>query len=160
VSESEIDRGVFRTVLGHFASGVAVVAGRDGGTPLGFTCQSFFSLSLDPPLVAIAPSRASTSWPRMVPSGSFTVSVLAEDQEALARVFATSGGDKFAGIGWSAGRTGAPRIHDCLAWVDCHIEAIHEGGDHLVVVGRVVDLEVGGGVPLLFYRGGFGGFRS
>ena len=157
---AEIDHGVFRTVLGHFASGVAVVTGMEEGQPVGFTCQSFFSLSLDPPLVAVAPSRASASWPRIVASGAFTVSVLTEGQEALGRVFALSGGDKFAGVEWSTGRTGAPRLDHCLAWVDCEIEAVHDGGDHVLVVGRVVDLEVGTGKPLLFYRGGFGGFRS
>jgi len=160
VTTSEIDQSVFRTVLGHFASGVVVVTGMDDHDPVGFTCQSFASLSLDPPLVSICPARTSTSWPRIAASGSFGVSVLAEAQESLARVFATSGGDKFTGIGWSPGRTGAPRLNDAVAWIDCEVDQVHDAGDHLIVVGRVDDLEVGSGEPLVFYRGGFGGFRS
>ncbi len=157
--ESEIDRGIFRTVLGHFASGVVVVTGMEDDEPVGFTCQSFFSLSIDPPLVAIAPGRSSTSWPRIVPSGAFSVNVLADSQEHLARGFAASGSDKFQGVGWTPGRTGAPRLADALAWMDCEIDAVHDAGDHLLVIGAVKGLETGKGEPLLFYRAGFGGFR-
>lgn len=159
-ASSEIDRGVFRTVLGHFASGVVVVTGMHGRRPVGFTCQSFTSLSLDPAIVAIAPAKTSTSWPRIEPERRFGVSVLTEDQEALARVFASSGGDKFAGVGWSPTASGVPRLHDALAWIDCDVAAIHDAGDHVLVYGNVTALEVGSGEPLLFYRGGFGGFRS
>jgi 3-hydroxy-9,10-secoandrosta-1,3,5(10)-triene-9,17-dione monooxygenase reductase component len=150
----------FRTVLGHFASGVVVVTGATVSGPSGFTCQSFFSLSLDPPLVAFSPSASSTSWPPIGASGSCTVNVLREDQEALARSFARSGTDKFAGVGWTPGSTGAPRLHDALAWLDCVVEAVHDGGDHHLVVARVVELRSGRGEPLVFYRGGFGTFRS
>lgn len=155
-----IDQSVFRTVLGHFATGVVVVTGSEGGEPVGFTCQSFTSLSLDPPLISLAPARTSTSWPRIARTGTFGVSVLAEEQEAMARAFATPGVDKFAGVGWSPGRTGAPRLHDSVAWIDCKIEQVHPAGDHYLVVGRVVELEAGRGEPLLFYRGGYGSFRS
>jgi 3-hydroxy-9,10-secoandrosta-1,3,5(10)-triene-9,17-dione monooxygenase reductase component len=157
---SPIEKATFRTVLGHFASGVAVVAGIDGDGPVGLTCQSFFSLSLDPPLIAIAPANSSVSWPRIEASGSFCVNVLADDQEATAWGFASSGGDKFAGIGWSPATTGSPRLHGALAWIDCDLEQVVEGGDHRLVVGRVRDLDSGSGEPLLFYRGGFGTFRA
>ena len=155
----DIDSARFRTVLGHFASGVVIVTGRDREGPAGFTCQSFFSLSLDPPLVAVAPGRSSTSWPRVAASGAFCANILTEDQESLCRAFANSGGDKFRGIGWSPAATGSPAIHDSLAWVDCRIEDVHEAGDHLLVIGRVVDMGSGHGQPLIFYRGGFGGFE-
>ncbi len=155
-----IEQGEFRAVLGHFASGVVIVTGGDERHPTGFTCQSFFSLSLDPPLVAFAPGKSSTSWPRVAQAGGFCVNVLADGQEALARTFANSGADKFAGVGWSPAPTGVPRLHDALAWVDCTIETIHDGGDHHLVVARVVGLESAPGRPLLFYRGGFGGFES
>jgi 3-hydroxy-9,10-secoandrosta-1,3,5(10)-triene-9,17-dione monooxygenase reductase component len=157
---TEIDRGLFRTVLGHFASGVVVVTGLHDRRPVGFTCQSFMSLSLDPAMVAIAPGKESTTWPRIEPTGQFGVSVLTEDQEPLARVFATSGADKFRGVGWSPAASGVPRLHDALAWIDCEVAAAHDAGDHHFVYGRVTALEVGHGEPLLFYRGGFGGFRS
>jgi 3-hydroxy-9,10-secoandrosta-1,3,5(10)-triene-9,17-dione monooxygenase reductase component len=155
-----IEQGEFRTVLGHFASGVVIVTGGAERRPTGFTCQSFFSLSLDPPLVAFAPGKSSTSWPRVAEGSGFCVNVLAEDQEALARTFANSGADKFAGVGWSPAPSGVPRLHGALAWVDCAIETIHDAGDHHLVVARVVGLESATGRPLLFYRGGFGGFES
>jgi 3-hydroxy-9,10-secoandrosta-1,3,5(10)-triene-9,17-dione monooxygenase reductase component len=155
-----VDDGEFRATLGHFASGVVVITALHEGRPTGFTCQSFFSLSLDPPLVALAPGRASTSWPKVAAAGSFTANVLADDQEALARTFAHSGADKFAGVGWSSAPSGPPRLHGALAWVDCTTETVHEAGDHYLIVARVVGLETASGRPLLFYRGGFGGFQA
>jgi flavin reductase (DIM6/NTAB) family NADH-FMN oxidoreductase RutF len=155
-----VDQGEFRATLGHFASGVVVVTGMHRAGPVGFTCQSFFSLSLDPPLVALAPGKSSTSWPRVAEARSFCANVLGADQEPLARTFANTGTDKFAGVGWSPAPTGPPRLHGALAWVDCTIEAVHDAGDHYLVVALVVGLETGAGRPLLFYRGGFGGFES
>jgi flavin reductase (DIM6/NTAB) family NADH-FMN oxidoreductase RutF len=155
-----IEAGTYRTVLGHFASGVVIVTGMDDGEPVGLTCQSFFSLSLEPALIAIAPAKSSTSWPRVARSGAFCVNILSSQQEALCRSFAASGTDKFAGVGWSETSTGAPRLNDVLAWIDCSIENIHEAGDHFLVVGKVHDLDATNGEPLLFYRAGFGGFRA
>jgi 3-hydroxy-9,10-secoandrosta-1,3,5(10)-triene-9,17-dione monooxygenase reductase component len=155
-----VEKGEFRTVLGHFASGVVLVTGMHEGQPAGLTCQSFFSLSLEPPLVALAPGRSSTSWPRASSSGKICINVLAADQESLARTFSQSGADKFAGVGWSPAGNGAPRLHGALAWIDCSIEQEIEGGDHHLVTARVEDLETGSGQPLVFYRGGFGGFLS
>jgi len=157
------DGRLLRTVLGHFCTGVTVVSAIDEeGTPVGFACQSFSSLSLDPPLVSFNVARSSASWPRMARAGAFCVSVLAADQEALCRSFAVSGAggvDKFAGLDWTpAPATGAPRLAGALAWIDCAIHAVHTGGDHLIVLGRVADLAVAraDAGPLLFYRGGFG----
>ena len=155
---SDIDKGEFRAVLGHFASGVVLVTGMDDGGPAGFTCQSFFSLSLDPPLIALAPGKSSTSWPRVASTGSICVNILAADQEGLARAFAKSGADKFSGVGWSPAANGAPRLHGALAWLDCRIRDVHDAGDHHLVVAHVVEMETGKGQPLLFYRGGFGNF--
>ncbi len=155
-----LDQGEFRTVLGHFASGLVLVTGRHEGEPAGLTCQSFFSLSLDPPLVAVAPGKSSTSWPRVASSGSICINILEAEQEALARTFARSGADKFAGVGWTPAANGAPRLHGALAWLDCHIHDVHEAGDHWLVTARVIEMESSHGRPLLFYRGGFGGFTS
>lgn len=152
-----VDQGRFRAVLGHFASGVVLVTGMAEQQPAGFTCQSFFSLSLDPPLVAFAPSKLSTSWPKVSSSGSICVNVLSAEQEGLAWAFSQSGADKFSGVGWAAGANGAPRVQDSLAWLECAIEDAHEAGDHWLVTAKVTDLEQGQGEPLLFYRGGFGG---
>jgi 3-hydroxy-9,10-secoandrosta-1,3,5(10)-triene-9,17-dione monooxygenase reductase component len=152
-----------RSVLGHFCTGVTVIsATADDGSPVGFACQSFSSLSLDPPLVSFSVARTSSSWPRIAHAGAFCVSVLAADQGDLCRTFAVSsstGTDKFAGVDWSpAPATGAPRLAGALAWIDCTIHAVHTGGDHLIVLGRVGALAVNRDDtgPLLFYRGGFG----
>ncbi|MDQ6614121.1 MAG: flavin reductase family protein [Actinomycetota bacterium] len=155
------DTAHFRSVLGHFATGIVVATGVLDGVPAGLTCQSFVSLSLDPALVALCPSRQSRSWRRIEESGAFCANVLTEEQEELSRVFATSGADKFRGVGWRAAETGSPILQDVLAWVDCRIEARYDAGDHYVIVGRVVDLEASPrGRPLLAYRGGYGRFDS
>jgi 3-hydroxy-9,10-secoandrosta-1,3,5(10)-triene-9,17-dione monooxygenase reductase component len=154
----------FREVLGHFASGLTVVTGVDDDGPVGFTCQAFMSLSLEPPLIAIAPSKASTSWPRIAPLGTFCANVMSEDQEELCRDFAISGADqhdKFSGVGWSPGPGGPPILDGALAWVECRITQSHDAGDHVLVVAEVVDLGVDhSGRPVIFYRGGFGRFES
>jgi 3-hydroxy-9,10-secoandrosta-1,3,5(10)-triene-9,17-dione monooxygenase reductase component len=155
-----LDQARFREVLGHFATGITIVTALEEGQPVGFSCQSFAALSLDPPMVVLAPARTSTSWPRIRAAGSFCVNVLGEHQEAVCRAFAISGGDKFAGIGWRPGITGAPIIDGSLAVVECELGEIFDGGDHEIVTGLVVDLDVGEGGPLLFYRGGFGRFVS
>ncbi|WJV48044.1 flavin reductase family protein [Streptomyces flavofungini] len=141
--------------------------------PVGFACQSFASLSLDPPLVSFMVARTSTTWPRIARAGVFCVNILGADQGALCRAFAVSGADKFAGVDYDAAPvTGSPRLAGAPAWVDCVAHAVHTGGDHLIVVGRVealgtvenqVDGDVEGDVdgaaaPLLFHRGAFGEF--
>ncbi|MEU2154629.1 flavin reductase family protein [Streptomyces sp. NPDC019396] len=159
-----VDPGEFRRVLGHFASGVTVVTAHDaeGGGPAGFACQSFASLSLDPPLVAFMVARTSTSWPRIARAGAFCVNVLGAHQGGLCRAFAVSGADKFAGVGHRpAPVTGSPRLDHVPAWIDCTIRAVHTGGDHLIVVGRVEALGAEpDGEPLLFHQGRFGRFLA
>ena len=155
------DTAHFRSVLGHFCSGITIVTAVDDGEPVGLTCQSFCSVSLEPPLVAFAPSKSSTSWPRIQRTGVFCVNVLDEDQEEVCRVFATSGADKFRGVGWRPAETGSPILEDALAWVDCRIERQHDAGDHVIVVGRVLELaSARSGRPLLFYRAGYGRFEA
>ncbi|MEV8595158.1 flavin reductase family protein [Streptomyces sp. NPDC052012] len=150
--------GEFRRVLGCFATGVTVVSAMDDGVPVGFACQSFTSLSLEPPLVAFMAGRTSTTWPRIARAGAFCVNVLAAHQAQLCRAFAVSGADKFAGVTYDpAPVSGSPRLADTLAWIDCTIHAVHTGGDHLVVVGRVDALGTADAdrPPLLFHRGRF-----
>ena len=146
------DSSALREVMGHFATGVTVVTAMHGPRPVGFTCQSFVSLSLDPPLIAIAPSKTSTSWPRIRAADSFCVNMLADSQRELCLGFARPGGDKFAGVDWSPGITGAPVLRRSLAWVECRHEAAYDAGDHELVVGRVRNISAGEGAPLLFYR--------
>ncbi|MBA3654985.1 MAG: flavin reductase family protein [Actinobacteria bacterium] len=149
--------------MGHFATGVTIVAGMEAGEPLGFTAQSFHSLSMDPPLILVCPSKTVSSWPRIRTAGKFCVSILGRDQEALCMTFASKTLDKFADAPWApAPVTGSPMLDSAMAWIDCELDAEHDGGDHTVVVGRVVDVEINEDAPppLLFYRAGFGRFES
>jgi 3-hydroxy-9,10-secoandrosta-1,3,5(10)-triene-9,17-dione monooxygenase reductase component len=160
LGSSAVDQTRFREVLGHFASGVTVVTAVEDRVPVGFTCQSFTSLSLDPPLVAVAPAKSSTSWPRIAKAGAFAVNILSDGQEFLCRKFAKSGGDKFADVSWHLGAAGTPIIDGALGWIECELGIIHDAGDHELVTGRVLHLGVGEGGPLLFYRGCFGRFAQ
>ncbi|MFF9778711.1 flavin reductase family protein [Streptomyces sp. NPDC013978] len=175
-----VDQAEFRRVLGNFATGVTVITapGAPGaagtlpgsGTPTpavpppaGFACQSFSALSLDPPLVVFMVGRTSTTWPRIARAGVFCVNVLGADQGELCRRFAVSGADKFAGVAHTpAPATGSPRLTGTAAWIDCTIHAVHPGGDHLIVVGRVEALgaDTEPLPPLLFHRGRFGELRT
>ncbi|WP_371619695.1 flavin reductase family protein [Streptomyces sp. NBC_00454] len=155
----------FRAVLGNFASGVTIITappgeGEDG--PAGFACQSFASLSLDPPLVTFMVARTSTTWPRIARAGVFCVNILGAEQGELCRSFAVSGADKFAGVAHTpAPATGSPQLEAVPAWIDCRIHAVHTGGDHLIVVGKVVAMGAAGeGDPLLFHKGRFGRFAD
>ncbi len=146
-----------REVLGHFASGVTVVTALTADGPIGFTCQSFSSLSLEPPLVTFAPGRASSTWPRLRDIGRFCVNVLAEGQDALSQTFALSGTDKFAGVHWTPSRHGSPVLDDVVAWIDAELWAEYDGGDHTIVAARVLDLGASPTRrPLLYHRGGYG----
>ncbi|MFI6857018.1 flavin reductase family protein [Streptomyces sp. NPDC050416] len=158
-----VDPAEFRRVLGNFPTGVAVItapsATTSGTSPAGFACQSFTSLSLDPPLVAFMVGRGSTTWPRIARAGVFCVNVLGAHQSELCRAFAVSGADKFAGVAYDAAPvSGSPRLSGAVAWIDCAIHAVHTGGDHLIVVGRVDALGTAADDPdgpLLFHRGRF-----
>ncbi|MGK2929358.1 MAG: flavin reductase family protein [Acidimicrobiales bacterium] len=151
-----IDQAHFRQVLGHFPTGVTVIAGMDSDEPVGLAVGSFFSLSMEPALVGFAVGKSSNSWSRMAAAGSFCVNILGDDQEDVCRVFATSGDDKFASIGWKPAESGSPLIDGTLAWIDCDIDAVHDGGDHHIVIGAVRRLDIGHeGDPLVFFRGGY-----
>ncbi|GHH07005.1 monooxygenase [Streptomyces lanatus] len=157
-----VDQTEFRRVLGNFATGVTVItapATTSESGPAGFACQSFSSLSLDPPLIAFMVGRTSTTWPRIARAGAFCVNVLSADQGELCRAFAVSGADKFTDVPYdSAPVSGSPRLAGTVAWIDCTVHAVHTGGDHLIVVGRVDALGAatdGDLAPLLFHKGRF-----
>ncbi|MFG2603990.1 flavin reductase family protein [Streptomyces sp. NPDC048514] len=155
-----VDQSEFRRVLGAFPTGVTVITAGPAGAadpPAGFACQSFSSLSLVPPLVCFMVGRTSATWPRIARAGAFCVNVLSAGQGDLCRAFAVSGADKFAGVAYDpAPVSGSPRLAGVAAWIDCTVHAVHTGGDHLIVVGRVDALGAAGtGEPLLFHRGRF-----
>jgi 3-hydroxy-9,10-secoandrosta-1,3,5(10)-triene-9,17-dione monooxygenase reductase component len=153
-----VDPAEFRRVLGTFATGVTVITALCADGPAGFACQSFASLSLDPPLVCFMVGRTSTTWPRIARAGVFCVNVLGAHQGELCRGFAVSGSDKFAGVAYDAApASGSPRLTGAAAWIDCTVHAVHTGGDHLIVVGRVDALGTAADdvAPLLFHKGRF-----
>ncbi|MYU22580.1 flavin reductase family protein [Streptomyces sp. SID8352] len=146
-----------RATMGAFCTGVVVVTALDGrtdGTPLGFTCQSFVSLSFDPPLISVSPARTSTTWPRIREAGRFAVNILADDHAWLSDRFARSGTDKFAGVDWTPSPNGSPVLGGVSAWAECTLWREYDGGDHTVAVGEVTALghDIGRN-PLLYHRG-------
>lgn len=159
-AEASFDGATFRRVLGHYPTGVCVVTAVDEtGAPIGMAVGSFTSVSLDPPLVAFFPDKRSTSWPRIEKAGRFCVNVLSSEQEHVCRQFSASGSDKFAGISHRVSANGSPILDGVVAWIDCELDAVHEAGDHYIVLGRVVALEVEkAGLPLLFFQGAYGAF--
>lgn len=146
----------YRDVLGRFATGVTVISGEDAAGPLGFTCQSFASLSLEPALVMLSPQKRSTTWPRARAAGRFAVSVLAAGQRSVSDGFARSGSDKFAGVDWHRSPAGLPLIDGALAWIEAEIREEIDAGDHTIVIGEVTWLAEGDNRdPLLFFRGSY-----
>jgi len=159
----EIDPMLFRKVMGHFPTGVTVVASQAGGRPVGLAIGSFFSVSLDPPLVGFCVATGSSTWPVMSEVGSFGVSVLAEDQHETSGQFASKMADKFEGIAWEpAVVTGSPLIHGAVAHIDCELYDQFVEGDHVVVIGsvRALDIHRDDVGPLLFFKGGYGRHTS
>lgn len=160
---AEIDAREFRDTLGHYASGITVISGRDGEEPVGFTCQSFYSVSVEPPLVSFSVMRTSTTYPRIAASGRFAVNMLAHDQHGISTQFARRGTDKWAGIDWTPSEAGNPLIRDTVTWLDCELWAEHEAGDHLIVIGRV--RRMGPPLPersepLLYFKGAYRHLRE
>lgn len=153
--ESAFDSATFRSVLGHFCTGVTVVSAVGEHGPAGLACQSFAALSLDPPLVLFCPSKTSGSWQAIEQAGRFAVNVLADDQREVSTVFGSRGPDKFGSIDWSYSPAGSPLIDDVLTWIDCELETVHDAGDHYVVIGKVTALGEPRAEtrPLLFYQG-------
>ena len=147
----------FRQVLSEVPTSVVVVTAIDEGQPVGMAVGTFTSVSLDPPMVGFLPAISSTSFPRVRQAEAFCANVLTTEQLPLCRTFATSGADKFAGVSWHpAPVTGSPILDGSAAWLDCRITAVHEAGDHFVVIGSVESLDAAGNLsPLVFHRGGY-----
>jgi len=150
----EPDPERFRQVLGHFCTGITIITAAHDGEPIGFSCQAFTALSLDPPLVLFCPALTSTTWPRIEQTGYFCANVLTADQGDLATLFGRSSADRFTTVDWVPDSAGSPIINGVLTWVSCKVVGTHTIGDHYVVIGQVLELgECGPQRPLLFYRG-------
>lgn len=154
--ENQIDLNEFRRALSCFATGVAVVTALDeNGEKAGMTISSFNSVSLDPPLVLWSIAEDSYSYKVFMEAEYFAVNVLAMHQKELSSRFAQSGTDKFDGIECRDGLHGVPILPDYAACFECSVEHRYEGGDHKIIVGRVLRMEDRETDPLIFYRSRF-----
>jgi flavin reductase (DIM6/NTAB) family NADH-FMN oxidoreductase RutF len=152
-----LDPDSFRSVLGRFASGVTVVTtvDPDTGRDQGMTVTAFCSLSLEPPLVLFCAERRVDTHHAVARATHFAVNILCDSQEPLARRFSGPDLDRFDGIGFRRGSTGAAILDDVLAYLECERVASHDGGDHTIFVGEVQHATTRDGRPLLYYRGGY-----
>ena len=145
-----------RNAFGHFATGVTIITTRTPtGDPVGMTVNSFASLSLDPPLALWSLARASVNFDVFHAASHFAVHVLGTEQSPLARQFATKDIDRFLGVTTTACASGVPRLDDYHACFECETYARYDGGDHSIIVGRILAVDERPGDPLLFYRGRF-----
>ena len=155
----------FRGVMGRFATGVAVMTTVDDGVPHGMTANAITSVSLEPLLVLVSVERTAIMADLVVSSGVFALSFLTREQRTLSDRFADpdrpQGASQFAGVETFEAATGSPLLDGSLAWLDCEVWAVHDGGDHLLVLGEVVAVAPGTDEePLVYYRGGYQGLDS
>ena len=151
-----VSQSAFRAVLGRFASGVTVVTARDRrGRDIGMTVSAFASLSLDPPLVLMCIDHSASVYNSLCKAPHFIANILSEGQEAIARRFAETSGNRFDGIGYERGQNGAAVLLEVLGYIECKVVDRYEAGDHDIIVGSVEVAEANEGKPLLYYRGGY-----
>ncbi len=151
------DSQQFRRALGRFATGVCVITANPlGHKPFGVTVNSFSSLSLTPPLVLWSLQKTSDTMDAFATATSYCANVLAEDQQALSGRFAKKGDHALEDADYRTGDAGLPVLHGALASFECEIDARHDGGDHIILVGKVVAMHAGEpGKPLLYFDGGY-----
>ena len=151
-----IDPMELRKALGAFVTGVTVITTCEGdGTPRGFTANSFTSVSLDPPLVLVCIAKTAFSLQVFCDCENFAVNILAEDQTDTSAVFASKDPDKFANANWRKGVGGSPVIENTAAWLECARHDVVEAGDHVILIGRVIDFAHSVSNPLGFCRGSY-----
>jgi flavin reductase (DIM6/NTAB) family NADH-FMN oxidoreductase RutF len=154
MSQVAFDSQEFRRALGRFATGITIITARaPEGTPIGLTCNSFGSLSLDPPLVQWSIARTSRNYAALCAATHFAVHVLDSSQGELCQQFSAKNRDRFASLEVEEGLAGLPLLRRYHARFECETHARLEAGDHMIIVGRVLRLCEQDGDPLLFYRG-------
>ncbi|GGL57460.1 flavin reductase family protein [Wenxinia marina] len=149
----------YRRALGAFATGVTVVTTVTDEGPVGITANSFSSVSLDPPLILWAPDKGSRRYDAFARAGRFAINVLAVDQHGVCDAFRKSK-DAFDAGEWETGADGIPVLARALAVYECAQEALHDAGDHALVIGRVLSVRLRGGLPLVFHGGAYGAFAG
>ncbi|HEY3992075.1 MAG TPA: flavin reductase family protein [Ktedonobacteraceae bacterium] len=155
-----VERGRFRHVMGHFASGIAIITTRHKGIDYGLTANAVSSLSLDPPMLLICVNKASNTQRAISQSQVFAVNILQEKQSEIARQFASSHTDKFGGRNISYGELDVPLLDDMLATLECRVIEEVTGGTHSVFLAEVQSAQAKEGMPLAYYRGKMGRFES
>jgi flavin reductase (DIM6/NTAB) family NADH-FMN oxidoreductase RutF len=150
----------YKDALRKFASGVALVTVSADGRVHGMTATSFASVSLDPPLVLVCLEKGSRTRAMLLSSKTFAVSLLGAGQEAVAHAFATVGHKSFDNVPHRLGHNGAPLIEGAIAWIECDVHSIVEGGDHDVVIAEVIACTATDGAPLLYYNRDYRSFKS
>ena len=153
----------FRDTVGCFATGITIITTIDAdGSPIGLTANSFSSLSLDPPLVLFCLDRKVASFDAFKAGGNFAVNILSTGQQDVSNRFAKSGPEKWDGVTFDTWGTGSPILPGCLANMECNVSSISEGGDHVIVIGEVVQMERASAdaMPLLYYRGSYSNLTS
>jgi flavin reductase (DIM6/NTAB) family NADH-FMN oxidoreductase RutF len=151
-----IDSATFRSVLGRFVSGVTIVTARDAnGGDHGMTASAFCSVSLEPPLILVSIAHDATLHPTLLEVDELAVSILTASQEAIARRFAEKLDNRFEGVGFSRGITGAPLIDGALAHIEARVAHRYPGGDHTIFVAAVLAASATMDEPLVYYRGGY-----
>lgn len=160
---SEIDIDLYKQSVGSFVTGITVVTANTVSGPMGFTCQSFTSLSLDPPMVLISVAQSSRTLSAISEHEKFCVNILGYGAAALARDFAfMDPGVRFSNYRWHPSGEDNPVLDAALVWLDCLLVRLIEVEDHVIAVGRVIGLGHSDmhEMPLTYYRGGFGGFTK
>ena len=149
------DPRTLRDALGCFATGVTVVTClKPDGDPAGLTVNSFTSVSLEPPLLLVCVAKQATSAEALISAPHFAINVLQTGQQPASIRFSTRDEDRFGATPWSCGEAGAPILKDSLGVFECERYAVYEGGDHHILVGRVVKASFDAGLdPLLYFRG-------
>jgi flavin reductase (DIM6/NTAB) family NADH-FMN oxidoreductase RutF len=158
-----IEKTDFRRTLGCFATGITVITTvDDDGGPVGLTANSFTSLSLDPPMVLFCLDRNIQSFEAFHDNRHFAVNILSAGQKDMSSRFAQSGAEKWSGVEFETWETGCPILDGCLANLECDIESIHEGGDHVIIIGEVKRIACAedGSAPLIYFRGGYAGLNG
>jgi flavin reductase (DIM6/NTAB) family NADH-FMN oxidoreductase RutF len=155
----EADPRAFRDALGRFATGVTVVTTATDDGPVGFTANSFSAVSLNPALVLWSPAKSSSRFAVFSTAPHFAIHVLAADQAALGAQF-IKGGAGFDGLDYGSSPEGTPLLPQALARFECARHAVHDGGDHVIVIGRVLRAVYGEGAPLVFSQGKYGAFQA
>lgn len=154
---AQSDPRAFRDALGRFGTGVTVITCATPTGPIGITANSFASVSLDPALVLWSPAKNSSRYPFYVAATHFAIHVLGDEQKHIGNGFARSA-EAFDGLDWETNAQGVPIINNCLSRFECETHAIHDGGDHSIVVAKVLQVSTRTGDPLMFFGGRYGAF--